>query len=285
MPIPNPPTSDATPRPGLSRDPGAATRWTQNPVAVTAGDVPALAGVLEGEVTAALAEIEAIGDPLGRAAAIVEAMDAREALRQVRSDTARELLKPRVDGGQGATPAVVARRLGRTRQQMPQLLGRQQRPTIPADAAGVVGRLRQVADLWARLELAALALQVLERHRPAQTVQLREAVRLAVLPAGQGGLHLTQQQVADRVGRHVSWVGWVLGTKASAGRDPVVPRPHPEGGHGRPYPPAFRARAVQQLQTSGRPLRRVAAELGISPTTLRKFVEEARGIGSQNATP
>jgi plasmid maintenance system antidote protein VapI len=263
----------------------AAARWRQTPTAVVGADVPALAAVLEAELAAALAELDGIADPMARAAALVQAMDTREALRQLRSDTARELVRPRSEGGQGATPAAVARRLGRPRQQMGQLLSRKQPPTPPtADVARIVARLRQVADLWARLELAAVALTLVERQRPAQTVRLREAVRLGVLPVDQGGLGLTQQQVADRVGRHVSWVGWLLGTKASAGRVPAVSGERPEGGRGRQYPPSFRAQAVRRLQSSGRPLQTVAGELGISPTTLRKFVAEAQAA-SQDARP
>jgi transposase len=42
-----------------------------------------------------------------------------------------------------------------------------------------------------------------------------------------------------------------------------------------PYPPEFRQEAVRLVQTSGRPIVRVARELGIAGETLRSWVRQA----------
>ena len=56
------------------------------------------------------------------------------------------------------------------------------------------------------------------------------------------------------------------------------------GIKGRRYPPEFRAEAVRLAQTSGKSLRQVALELGISNETLVVWVREARGAGPPLAT-
>ena len=42
----------------------------------------------------------------------------------------------------------------------------------------------------------------------------------------------------------------------------------------RPYPPEFRREAVELARRSGRPLREIAADLGISTETLRMWVRQ-----------
>lgn len=46
-------------------------------------------------------------------------------------------------------------------------------------------------------------------------------------------------------------------------------KPHP------PYPPDFRAEAVQLARSSGTPLAQVARDLGVNPETLRLWVKQA----------
>ena len=41
-----------------------------------------------------------------------------------------------------------------------------------------------------------------------------------------------------------------------------------------PYPPEFRARAVELVRTSGLPQAQVARDLGVSPETLRLWVKQ-----------
>ena len=56
-----------------------------------------------------------------------------------------------------------------------------------------------------------------------------------------------------------------------------------DGGLGRPYPEAARAAAVQwaeRRQREGLGLHRIASELGISPTTLRKWRQPHGGLPS-----
>ena len=43
-----------------------------------------------------------------------------------------------------------------------------------------------------------------------------------------------------------------------------------------PYPPEFRAEAVRLVQSSGRPLREIAADLDVSEQTLRNWVFAAQ---------
>jgi transposase len=42
-----------------------------------------------------------------------------------------------------------------------------------------------------------------------------------------------------------------------------------------PYPPQFRAEAVELYRTSGRGLKQIAAELGIAPESLRRWSQQA----------
>lgn len=48
------------------------------------------------------------------------------------------------------------------------------------------------------------------------------------------------------------------------------------------YTPEFRRDAVELLRTSGKPLRRVAADLGISDGSLRKWREDLLGTSGRN---
>lgn len=43
----------------------------------------------------------------------------------------------------------------------------------------------------------------------------------------------------------------------------------------RPYPPEFRREAVELVRSSGRPLREIAVDLGVSTETLRMWVTRA----------
>ena len=45
---------------------------------------------------------------------------------------------------------------------------------------------------------------------------------------------------------------------------------------GKTYPPEFRAEAIKLYHESGRPLREVSSDLGISLETLRKWVNQAK---------
>ena len=42
--------------------------------------------------------------------------------------------------------------------------------------------------------------------------------------------------------------------------------------HQSPYPPEFREEAVRLVRTSGRPIREIAAELGVNDQTLRNWL-------------
>jgi len=42
-----------------------------------------------------------------------------------------------------------------------------------------------------------------------------------------------------------------------------------------PYPPEFRREAVRLVQSAGKPLPTIAAELGVSPQSLRNWVKQA----------
>lgn len=42
-----------------------------------------------------------------------------------------------------------------------------------------------------------------------------------------------------------------------------------------PYPPEFRAEAVRLVRTSGKTLKEIAADLGVSTESLRKWVRQA----------
>jgi len=46
------------------------------------------------------------------------------------------------------------------------------------------------------------------------------------------------------------------------------------GGNKPPYPPQFRVGAVRQLQESGQPISRIAAELGVSHASLRSWRQQ-----------
>ena len=48
-----------------------------------------------------------------------------------------------------------------------------------------------------------------------------------------------------------------------------MPKSHP------PYPPEFRARAVELVQTSGKSIAQVARELGVSGQGLREWIRQA----------
>mgnify|MGYP005856085545 CR=1 FL=1 len=48
-----------------------------------------------------------------------------------------------------------------------------------------------------------------------------------------------------------------------------MPQPKP------PYPPEFRAEAVRLVQTSGKAMKQIAADLGVSVESLRKWVRQA----------
>ena len=47
------------------------------------------------------------------------------------------------------------------------------------------------------------------------------------------------------------------------------------GNHQQPYPPEFRARAIELTRTSGRPSAQLARELGLNVETLRLWVRQA----------
>jgi transposase len=49
-----------------------------------------------------------------------------------------------------------------------------------------------------------------------------------------------------------------------------MPKSHP------PYPEAFRADAVALVQRTGKPIAEVAADLGVSGESLRKWVQQAK---------
>jgi transposase len=49
--------------------------------------------------------------------------------------------------------------------------------------------------------------------------------------------------------------------------------------HQKPYPPEFRREAVALYQRSGRPLKEIAADLGVSSESLRLWVKQA-GVGA-----
>ena len=55
-----------------------------------------------------------------------------------------------------------------------------------------------------------------------------------------------------------------------------MPKPRP------PYPPEFRREAVRLVRSSGRPLPAIAAELGVSPQSLRNWAaQEAIDAGER----
>jgi len=56
-------------------------------------------------------------------------------------------------------------------------------------------------------------------------------------------------------------------------RTTTMPQPH------RIYDPSFRQEAVDLLLSSGRPLKRVAEELGVTPNSLRTWRDRALGKG------
>jgi transposase len=51
--------------------------------------------------------------------------------------------------------------------------------------------------------------------------------------------------------------------------------------HQSPYPPEFREEAVRLVRTSGRPIREIAAELGVNDQTLRNWLFAANADPSQ----
>ena len=51
----------------------------------------------------------------------------------------------------------------------------------------------------------------------------------------------------------------------------------------KPYPPEFRREAVELYRRSGRPLREIAVDLGVSTETLRMWVRQAEVDGGQRA--
>lgn len=59
----------------------------------------------------------------------------------------------------------------------------------------------------------------------------------------------------------------------------------------RPYPPEFRAEAVRLVQESGKPIREIADDLGVSHQTLRNWIQQAEidagqreGLTTENRT-
>jgi transposase len=57
-----------------------------------------------------------------------------------------------------------------------------------------------------------------------------------------------------------------------------VPRTRP------PYPPEFRAEAVRLIRSSGKLIREVAEDLGVSEQTLRNWVRQATWMMAAAAT-
>src|SRR5438128_1193740 len=72
-----------------------------------------------------------------------------------------------------------------------------------------------------------------------------------------------------RFGGHLS--AW---SALSAGREGWAAMPRGSNFH-RPYPSEFRREAVELVRRSGRPLREIAVDLGISTETLRMWVRQA----------
>jgi len=76
-------------------------------------------------------------------------------------------------------------------------------------------------------------------------------------------------------GAEAPWESWRLPNQADSAWK--------KGVHtmGRPskYPPELRERAVRMVQESGRPIRRVAADLGIHHEALRLWVRKAEADG------
>jgi hypothetical protein len=155
--------------------------------------------------------IAAITDPVERAVAATRALAIEDVLLTVRDRAVRELAQPEPDGGLGVPQAEIARRLGYSRQLVFDILRREPAAAIPARPAGpVVDRLAAISDPWLRADAANLALATHRRRKAALAQQQRAAVRRAVTEH-----HVSQAELARRLGKDPSWIGVLLDTKGS----------------------------------------------------------------------
>jgi hypothetical protein len=162
--------------------------------------------------------IASITNPVDQAVAATRALAVADQLRAIRDHDLHEVAGP---PGSIMDGAAAGRLAGVTRSRVDQILD-QAPPDLPdpAQADPVVAAILAVDDPALRLPAVRLALIDHRTRRPALTALQHTAVRNAIADG-----HINQAALADRLGKHSTWVTSVVGlpTAAKLGRGRTSP--------------------------------------------------------------
>lgn len=174
------------------------------------------------------AELATLTDPITRAIAATRALTAGEQLRAIRNHDIHQLARSTNDG-HGPGGAAIGRRVHLSRSRIDQLLSLDP-PTLPTNPASpAVAAVLALDDPHLRIDAACMALE--DHHqREAELIKLqRDAARQAIIDG-----HITQTDLAARLGKHPTWVSKAVGLPDAAkhGRGRTAPTAPDRRRHG-----------------------------------------------------
>jgi hypothetical protein len=157
-------------------------------------------------------QVAAIADPVEQAVVATHALNVAGQLRAVRDRDIHQLAG-RADASQrGKEGAAAGRLAGLTRSRINQILDQvPPDPPAPAQADPVVAAILALDDPALRLRAVRLALIDHHSRQAALTALLHAAVRNAIASGA-----ITQTALADRLGKHPTWVTSTVGLPAAA---------------------------------------------------------------------